>query len=194
MNLFVYRLSYRLGLTHWDSDQVPPEVEQLCQDPTLPAGPMLDLGCGTGTCVIYAARHGREAYGIDFVPRAIQTARQKAVAANLADRSHFIVADVTHLEEAHLPRIALSLDMGCLHGLPPLSRKKYAQGLVNLMLPGSCFLLYILRPKKELGMSYGMDIGEVQNDFQPWFELEQKKPGNFWGNQSTWIWLRRKTD
>jgi len=79
---FGYRLLYRLGITPWDHDQVPPELVELVEGPAaLRPGGALDLGCGTGAEAIYLAQHGWGVTGIDFVGPALEAARREAAAA-----------------------------------------------------------------------------------------------------------------
>jgi SAM-dependent methyltransferase len=106
--------------------RIPPEVEQAFQSGGIPEGPVLDLGCGTGTNVIYMAKQGRQAIGIDFVPQAIAKARLKAQKAGVSAQTGFIVGDVTRLKELNLPRVSYALDMGCFHGLK-LTGSAYAR-------------------------------------------------------------------
>ena len=66
----------------WDSGITPPELlEYLESRPA--AGRAIDLGCGTGTNVITMARMGWQVTGVDFVPKAIDLAREKARKAGL---------------------------------------------------------------------------------------------------------------
>lgn len=44
------------------------------------AGPVLDLGCGAGRHLLWAARQGLEAAGIDASPGAVETARMRGAA------------------------------------------------------------------------------------------------------------------
>src|SRR5512133_1382931 len=125
MNSILYRLLYRFGMARWDSGKTPPEVEQAFQAGDIPVGSALDLGCGTGTNVIYMAQQGRQAIGIDFVPGAIAKAREKAQQAGVAERTQLYVADVTRLAELKLPACGFALDMGCFHGLSPDGRRRY---------------------------------------------------------------------
>jgi len=75
----LYNLMYRFGTPRWDTSITPPEVVAVIEgDTAIPSGRALDLGCGSGTNVIYLARHGWEAVGVDFSPVAIAQARQKA--------------------------------------------------------------------------------------------------------------------
>ena len=117
MNSLVYRLMYWLGRARWDTGIVPPEVVEAFQKGNIPEGPTLDLGCGTGTNVIYLAVQGRQAFGIDFMPQAVAKAQKKAQQAGVSERTQFITADVTRLKDLKLPPCAYALDMGCFHGL-----------------------------------------------------------------------------
>src|ERR1041385_3822376 len=70
----------------WDTGISPPELFEFIK--THPAGRAIDLGCGTGTNVITLAKSGWRVTGIDFAPRAIKLAKQKA-------QSMGVQADVT---------------------------------------------------------------------------------------------------
>jgi SAM-dependent methyltransferase len=192
MNSFVYWLMYRLGLSRWDSGKVPPEVVQAFQAGNIPDGSALDLGCGTGTNVIFMAASGRQVIGIDFVPQAIAKAQAKARQAGVADRTQFIRADVTRLKELKLPQCAFALDMGCFHGLNPVGQLKYAQGLADLVIPTGRFMLYAMEPSKETGMTFGVGIDRVKAVFSPSFEILHVEPGDFRGRKSAWYWMGRK--
>ena len=194
MNSFLYRVSYWLGMTHWDSEQVPSEVQQVFHSGMIPQGPVVDLGCGTGTNAIFMAKQGRQAIGIDFVPQAIAKARAKSLRADVASQTQFITADVTRLKELNLPQCAFALDMGCFHGLSKEGQQKYAQGLADILIPGGRFMLYVLDPHQEAGISFGITPERVRAIFDPWFDLERTEPGNFWSRKSAWFWMTRITD
>lgn len=121
----------------WDSDIVPPEVEDFVRDN--PPGRALDLGCGTGTSSLALARSGWMVTGVDFVRRAIHIARQKAKRAGLT--IDFRVADVLHLPIIPDP-FSLVLDIGCFHGLSPSGKELYLHQLDRLLAPGGTWLLY----------------------------------------------------
>ena len=194
MNFITYLLSYWLGWSHWDTGKVPPEVEQAFQNGNIPAGPVIDLGCGTGTSVIYMATQGRQAIGIDFVPQAIAKAHVKAQQVGVSNRTQFLSADVTRLKGLKLPQCVFALDMGCFHGLNPEGQQRYAEGLAGVLIPNGLYMLYVLDPRKEVGMSYGLTPDRVKAVFASWFEVESTKPGAFWDRKSTWFWMRRKPD
>ena len=192
MNSILYRLMYWLGMASWDSGITPPEVEQAFQAGGIPAGAAIDLGCGTGTNVIYMAKQGRQAIGIDFVPAAIAKARVKAQQAGVSGRTQFTVADVTRLAEMSIPPCGYALDMGCFHGLSPEGRRRYAEGLANILVPGGWYMLYTLDRRKQGGITFGISPEIVQTVFAPWFDIDRMERGAFWDRGSTWFWMKRK--
>jgi SAM-dependent methyltransferase len=194
MNRFIYRLMYKLGMSHWDSSETPPEVQQAFQANDIPSGAALDLGCGTGTNVIFMARQGRQAIGIDFAPEAIKKARLKAQQAGVDGGAQFRVADVTRMDEMALPPAGFALDMGCFHGLSPDGQRRYAEGLAKTMVHGGKYLLYTLAPHKEAGFSFGMQPETVRAVFDPWFDIVRIEHGEFWSRESTWFWMERRKE
>jgi SAM-dependent methyltransferase len=194
MNRFVYRLTYWLGMSNWESDETPLEVQEAFQAVDIPPGAALDLGCGTGTNTIFMAKQGWQAFGLDFVPEAIKKARGKAQQAGVNGRARFQVADVTRLDEMDLPQSGFALDMGCFHGLSPDGQRRYAEGLAKTMVPGGRYMLYTLDPRKDTGFSFGMQPEAVEAIFAPWFDIVRVERGSFWSRQSTWFWLARKTE
>lgn len=159
----------------------------------IPPGAALDLGCGTGTNVIYMAKQGRQAIGLDFVPEAINRARLKARQAGVVGSTQFLVADVTRLSKLKLPSCAFALDMGCFHGLNPDEQRLYADGMAKALAPGGRYMLYTLDPRKEAGFSFGMRAEAVEAVFIPWFTIARvKRGGTFWSRGSTWFWMDRK--
>ena len=194
MNRLIYRLTYWLGMTNWDSDETPREVQEAFQAGDIPPGAALDLGCGTGTNTIFMAKQGRQAIGLDFVPEAIKKARGKAQQAGVNGRARFQVSDVTCLDEMDLPQSGFALDMGCFHGLSPDGQRRYAEGLAKTMVPGGRYMLYALDPRKEVGFSFGMQPEAVEAIFAPWFDIVRVERGSFWSRQSTWFWMERKVE
>ena len=170
MRLF-YWSRYLLGRPGWDTGITPPEIVALIEEEKLPAGRAVDLGCGTGTNVIYLARHGWQAVGIDYIAKPIQAARRKARRAGLVDRSRFVVGDVTRLDSLNLEEAPfdLAMDIGCGHSLPPDRRLNYAQSLAQIVKLGGLFMLYMFRPTA--GCSMGLEPEEVTALFSPAFRL-----------------------
>lgn len=138
LNSLFYRFAYQFGRPHWDTGDPRPELKELA-DRRAP-GRALDIGCGTGTNCLYLAGHGWEVVGVDFVPKAIESANAKAERAGLAVR--FQVGDVTRLREAGVRGpFDLLVDVGCYHGIPDSRRGAYAAEAAAAARPGADFLL-----------------------------------------------------
>ena len=68
----------------------------------LPAGRALDLGCGEGADVIWLAREGWTATGVDISPSAVRRAAHAAAAAGLTpDQARFVAGDLSAVMSAH---------------------------------------------------------------------------------------------
>ncbi|HEX6797728.1 MAG TPA: methyltransferase domain-containing protein [Ktedonobacterales bacterium] len=189
-----FSLMYRRGRPPWDSGISPPElVATVTGDTALLSGRALDLGCGTGTNALYLARLGWDVVGVDFVAPAIARARAKAAAAGpLAGFVRFVRGDVTALGALDLgPPASYSLlfDLGCVHGLPPEGRSRYASGIAPLAAPGATYLLYAFAPRLMRGRPIGMTADEVRALFAPHFAVMRAVEGTDGGLPSSWYWL-----
>jgi SAM-dependent methyltransferase len=163
-------LRYLRANTPWDSGITPPELRTLIEIEHLEPGNALDLGCGTGTNAIYLAQHAWHVTGIDFIPQPIRLARRRASEASVNDRVRLIVGDVTRLNQLALNEsYDLALDIGCLHGLPPEGRERYAQTLTARLRPGAIFLLYAFVPANP--DSFGIPVDDMERLFSPAFDL-----------------------
>ena len=121
----------------WDSGISPPELLDFIN--THPAGRALDMGCGTGTNLVTLAQHGWAVTGVDFTPRAIRKASQKARQNGVQAR--LLVDDVTQLRSL-TGAFDLILDMGCYHSLAPDTRPAYIANVDRLLADHGTFLLY----------------------------------------------------
>jgi SAM-dependent methyltransferase len=187
----LFWLAYLRRRTPWDTDTTPPELVRTIEGPDarLP-GRALDLGCGTGTNVIYLARHGWEAVGVDFVGKATRQARQKTQAAGVAAR--FYTGDVARLDQIQglSGTFDLALDIGCLHSLPPEQWVGYAAGLVHRLRPGGTYLLYAWGPHSQGGQELGVSPAQVETLFAPDLHVVRVEQGEERGWPSAWYWLK----
>ncbi len=101
-------------------------------------GAVLDVGCGAGSNVLFLARSGFEAHGIDLSPGAVRAARDRA------SRSRLTV-DVQEGDALAMPfptaRFDGVMDNGCFHTLPLVRRRDYAAEVARVLRPGGGFLL-----------------------------------------------------
>ena len=134
----LFRIFYRVGFTPWDGHPIAENLQNMVEgtsdEPPLPAGSALDLGCGTGDSSIYLAQHGWKVTGVDFVPKALDKARAKAAAAGLS--INFVQADVTHLSQAGIGTgFPLIVDNGCLHNMSDDDRDAYVREVSAVAAP-----------------------------------------------------------
>jgi SAM-dependent methyltransferase len=129
---------YQRSQPPWDTGITPPELIDFVANH--PPGRALDLGCGTGTNVIYLAQHGWQATGVDFAWSAIRAARRKAQQVGV--KVDLRVADVTRLRGIRGP-FDLILDIGCFHNVPAAGRAAYRANLERLLAPSGTYLLYV---------------------------------------------------
>ena len=168
----------------WDTGVTPPELVELIETQAQAPGRALDLGCGTGTNVIYLARHGWETIGVDYVGKAISAARNKARQAGV--NAQFFQHDVTHLDFL-APPFDLAVDIGCFHSLNPEQHTNYVAGLVRLLRPGAIYLLYAFKPG---AARVGIAEETVLKLFDKGFMLKKLEHGQ--GMPSAWYTLVRK--
>ncbi len=196
MNLvpsIVYRAMYRLGFKPWDSGITPPELKALVEGTAARTpGRSLDLGCGTGTNVVYMAQHGWDVTGIDFVPRAIAAAIAKAEVAKVSTR--LIVGDVTRIGELGVgDGFSLVFDLGCLHSIPDGRRDAYAKGVTEVAASGATYLVWGFYPNRNPLLSPHMSRDELEKRFGHAWDLVRvwggEEPDRFPGG---WYQLRRR--
>jgi len=189
----LFRAMYRFGFTPWDSGVPPPELKDLVEGPNRKTpGKALDLGCGTGTNAIYMTQHGWDVTAIDFVPRAIETARAKAQAANVGPR--LIQGDVTKLDELNVgDGYSLLFDLGCFHAIPQDRRDDYVAGASRAAIQGADFLLWGFYRKPNWETNAMVSREEIEQRFTKDWELVR-----VWGGETPdrlpgrWYHLRRK--
>jgi cyclopropane fatty-acyl-phospholipid synthase-like methyltransferase len=190
-----FRAAYLFGFKPWDSGVPPPELIAVVEGKDrLTPGKALDLGCGTGTNSVYLAEHGWDVTGVDFVPRAIRAARQKAAAAGVAPR--LIVGDVTRLTDLGVGvGYDLLLDLGCFHSIPDARRDAYVRGTTEVARPGAVMLLFCFVRRSEPSRigPRGVERGEVAKRFANGWEIVAEEAGRpALGCDSAWYRLRRR--
>lgn len=134
------------GHAPWDTGQPQPAIVKLAESDQI-RGTVLDVGCGTGENLLYlAARASRdfatcshEAWGLDFVPIAIE--RAKAKSAQRRIDAHFIVGNALELKKLSR-QFDTVIDCGLFHTFSDEERPVFVQGLAEVLRPGG--MLHIL--------------------------------------------------
>ena len=129
-------LSAYEGTPPWDIGRPQPAFLAVARSGAL-VGRVLDVGCGTGEHALMAAELGLDATGIDFSPKAIRLAENKARARSLDPR--FLVADALELESRG-GRYDTVLDCGLFH-VSDRDRARSVRSLSSIVVPDLVYFM-----------------------------------------------------
>jgi 3-polyprenyl-4-hydroxybenzoate decarboxylase len=119
----------------WHADDVEPALAEALDARHGPGKTLLDLGTGTGTVAIAAARRGFRVTATDIAPTALGRARDRVGELPIA----FALDDVTRTR-LH-GAFDVVVDCGLLHCLPPDRWPAYATAVTGLVAPGGALLV-----------------------------------------------------
>ncbi len=138
-----------------------PELAKLVESGRISPGRAIDLGCGVGNEVIYLAKNGFDATGVDFSATAIKMARDKAHSAGV--EATFIRDDLTNLRHV-TGTFDLVIDYGALNDLTQNERDQYMNSVLPLTHSGSRYLLMCFEKK--------LTADEIERRFGEKFNIE----------------------
>ena len=155
----------------WDSQcWFPPlELAALVAAGVLPAGtPVLDVGCGAGVEIIFLAKRGWPAYGIDKDRSLI------AKAADLARRhhapAHFHLMDVMWGAKSLPPdwptRYGVIIDRFCVNNVAAsgVDEGEYYSAVASLVEPGGLFILRDRGNEDEIEATFRRRLFDADDD------------------------------
>jgi SAM-dependent methyltransferase len=150
----------------------PPLVRAVDAGVLTPPGPLLDVGCGVGTNVLWLASRGFRVTGIDIAPGAIAAAKSRR---STSDQS--VTFQVDDVLASALPSVHYrgAVDVGCFHTLPPGKRAEYAEGLFRILRPRATFLLFWVAREETgaWGPPHRLSVKEVVDSFEARFRVDQ---------------------
>jgi len=179
MSLF-YKFQYLVGLTPWEQMPSLPIGDQAValldregsrRDP--PYGRALDLGCGTGLWSVRLARRGWEVTGVDIVPKAVRTARERARRTGVEAR--FVDGSITALTTAGIgSEFRLILDFGVVHGLPPEQVRAVSREATAVATEDATLLMYAFAPGRRGPLPRGIGREEIEQAYGAWTITDEK--------------------
>ena len=180
------------GTPPWDIGRPQPAVAALADDVEI-AGPVLDVGCGTGENALFLAERGLEVVGVDAVPAAIAAARGKAAARGLP--ALFLVHDALALDGLER-RFGTVIDSGLFHTFDDEERLRFAASLAHVLLPGGRYIMLCFS-EHELGDCGPRRVtqGEIREVFdKPPFLVRSIEPAEMatrldGGGRKAWLAL-----
>ncbi|MGH2763544.1 MAG: class I SAM-dependent methyltransferase [Thermoleophilaceae bacterium] len=178
---FAYKLLYGIGFTPWEQMDSPPIAEQISalfdreeagRQP--PYGQVLDLGCGSGIWAVKLAARGWQVTGVDFVPKALRRARQRAQEAGVELR--LIEGDVTALGAAGVGSgFQLLVDFGCFHDeLSDAQREAEVREAGAAAAPGGTLLLMAWAPGRRGPLPRGASREDIEAAFAEWKVIDEE--------------------
>lgn len=129
--------AWREGRTRWDAGQSPPILEALVASGTLPSGPAVVPGCGSGYDVFTLAREpARTVLGLDLAPTA--KTRFETVRAELgvdASQAEIHLADFFDFAATTDRRFQLAWDYTFFCAIDPAQRPTWVDSMHRLLAP-----------------------------------------------------------
>ena len=175
----------------WDIGKPQPVFVKLARSGVI-GHRVLDVGCGTGENALYFAGRGHAVVGIDFSPKAITKARQKAEERQLG--IEFLVHDA--LDLGPLGRTFDTVtDSGLFHTFSDKARIKFARSLHRVLRPGGNYLMLCFSDK-EPG-DWGprrVTEEEIRATFLTGWTIDRIEPATFATNSGpdgVYAWLAR---
>jgi SAM-dependent methyltransferase len=164
---------YRSGGAPWDIGGPQPEIVRLAEAGRI-TGSVLDIGCGTGEHALFLAGRGHAVFGLDAAPAAIELARQKAAARELAVDFHVWDA----LELARLRKsFETVIDVGLFHLLSDEERRRYAESLAEVTASGSDLFILCFSTEEPPGPGpRRVEEGELRDAFRGRFATMEVGP------------------
>ena len=201
-----YRILYAVGFTPWEQ-MAHPEIagqyadlfarEEERRDP--PYGRALDLGCGSGIWAVALAQRGWQVTGVDFVPKALRRARERAKQAGV--EVEFLEGDVTKLDAAGVGSgFQLLLDFLTFHDeLSDEQRAEEGREATAAAAPGATLLLLSWKPARRALLPRGASREDIHAAFPEWslidheaVELPSGAPGYVKRGEPRFYRLRRE--
>lgn len=179
----------------WNIESPPAILESLVSESRVKPCRAIELGCGTGNYVVYLARRGFDATGVDISDAAIEIARRTA--AEKGATCTFLVADVLGDLGEIRDTFDFAFDWELLHHIFPPDRGKYVGNVHRLLRPQGRYLsVCFSEESKEFGgigkyrrtplgtVLYFSSEEEMASLFHPLFEIEELKTVDIQGKHS----------
>ena len=177
-----YRLLYGIGFTPWEqlaslpglTDEVSALFDREEEGRTPPYGPVLDLGCGSGIWAVELARRGWQVTGVDFVPKALRRARERARQAGVELR--LVHGDVTKpLASAVGSGFPFLIDFGVFHDeLTERQRADMGREVTAVAASGATLLMVAWAPGRRGFLPRGASQSDIEAAYPGWTVIGER--------------------
>ncbi len=177
-----YRFLYRVGFTPWEQLATLPAVTEAVwalfdreEDGRRPPyGPALDLGCGSGFWAVELAERGWQVTGVDFVPKALRRAGERAQQAGVGLR--LVQGDVTKPLGAVVGSgFPFLLDFGVFHDeLKDGERSAMGREVSAVAASGATLLMMAWAPRRRGPLPRGASRGDIEAAYAGWTVIDEQ--------------------
>lgn len=192
----IFEERYEKGNTPWELDRPDAHLIKTIEQEQIKPCKALDIGCGTGWNVIWLARQGFEATGVDFSKKAIERATELSIREGV--RPGFRVKDF--LDPAIIADdFAFVFDRGCFHSFDDKNdRKRFARNVGRNLKPSGIWLSILGNsdaPPRDDGPPT-RSATDIVSAVEPNFEILRLAADRFDSNRERparcWICLMKK--
>ena len=187
---------YSNGELPWDSGKPDLHLRRVIEEQSIKPGKALEIGCGTGTNLIWLAKRGFEMTGLDLSRTAIAKAEAKAVAARI--NCHLIVGGFLADQIPGAP-FEFVYDRGCFHVFDSNENHSYfASRVADLLAPQGIWHSLIGStdgPPRDSGPPR-LSAAEIVTAVEPYFEILELRSAFFDQERSSharaWVLVARQ--
>jgi ubiquinone/menaquinone biosynthesis C-methylase UbiE len=165
------------GSPAWDIGRPQAEFVKIAEEGEI-RGRVLDIGCGTGENAFFFASLGREVWGLDASPRAIQKARRKALEKGAI--VEFMLGDALHLEKLK-QKFDTVTDCGLFHVFSDEERIIFAKSLKAVLKRNGTYFMLCFSDKESAkwGGPRRVSKGEIMKTFESGWKVNYIREARF---------------
>lgn len=159
---------YQTNDMPWEKGYAAPPLENYLKFNKI-EGEVLVPGCGLGHDTRLLADRGARVTGLDIASTAIERAKQ------FGGKVDYILGDFFDLPEILKNKFDYMVEHTCFCAIEPNQRKNYVRSAwETLNSTGKLFGIFYLNPKVEEGPPFGVEVGELDLLFEPYFILKEE--------------------